>query len=527
MPLPVFAAEREAGLEELVRNSHSLAYVSVAELTDKFAISPKTIARMRNDIAKAKVDDFDLHYLKTLLVSTGWNKNDDVFDQMEVWIARYTPEDKPWNLEHDCARVIGHIIGNYVIQDDGTVVADDTVVESLPAHFHVMTPAVLYKYWDKADLQEQMDLILEEIPEGKWFVSMEALFKGFDYAIQAKDGTSRVVARNEQTAFLTKHLRAYGGNGTYQDMRVGRLLRNIVFSGKGLVRKPANPDSVIFASTESFKAQASISDFLRDEKKSGYSPVTKNLESAHGTNDTGGQEMAIELEVIQKQLAAALAENEKLQASLRDNDVKQIKAQLDAALAAQAKADETVKVAKEDLVKAAADAKAKSDEITALKTKVDETLETLAKANDELNGIKAEQRRLARIAKAKVALKVDEKDEAAVKAAVAFVDSLCDLSDEKFETHVAAIAKFTPAPMPPTSTPAPVAPKATSAPAPMGGKASEVDPAEKNADPAVLENVTEKTEPAQATETTDNGTENVRLSIAKHFGWKAEDADQE
>ena len=46
--------------------------------------------------------------------------------------------------------------------------------------------------------------------------------------------------------FLHKHLRAYGGKGGYEDHKIGRLLRNIVFSGKGFVNKPANPDSVIF-----------------------------------------------------------------------------------------------------------------------------------------------------------------------------------------------------------------------------------------------------------------------------------------
>ncbi|MFX9552086.1 hypothetical protein ABTO49_21095, partial [Acinetobacter baumannii] len=87
--------------------------------------------------------------------------------------------------------------------------------------------------------------LLAEIAEGKWFVSMECLFKGFDYALEAADGTTRVVARNETTAFLSKYLRCYGGSGTHGDSRIGRLMRNIVFSGKGLVRTPANPESVI------------------------------------------------------------------------------------------------------------------------------------------------------------------------------------------------------------------------------------------------------------------------------------------
>ena len=74
---------------------------------------------------------------------------------------------------------------------------------------------------------------------------MECLFPNFDYALTAPDGSTKVVSRDEASAFLTKHLRSYGGSGEYQNYRVGRLLRNLSFSGKGLVSKPANPRSVI------------------------------------------------------------------------------------------------------------------------------------------------------------------------------------------------------------------------------------------------------------------------------------------
>ena len=33
---------------------------------------------------------------------------------------------------------------------------------------------------------------------------------------------------------------------------IGRLLRNITFCGKGYVKKPANPDSIIFSETTDF-----------------------------------------------------------------------------------------------------------------------------------------------------------------------------------------------------------------------------------------------------------------------------------
>ena len=76
---------------------------------------------------------------------------------------------------------------------------------------------------------------------------MECFFKGFDYGLLDKStGTYKTLARNENTAYLTKYLRAYGGLGEHDNYKIGRVLRNITFSGKGYVEKPANPESIIF-----------------------------------------------------------------------------------------------------------------------------------------------------------------------------------------------------------------------------------------------------------------------------------------
>jgi hypothetical protein len=189
-----------------------------------------------------------------VLCTVGWNKNDDVFDRVETWVARRTPEDKQLNYEHDDAKIIGHITSNSVMDADGKVLADDTVIDDLPAKFHVVTAGVLYKHWQTPELQQRMDTLLAEIAEGKWYVSMECLFAGFDYALKDSSGDTRVVARTPQTAFITKHLRAYGGSGQYDGYKVGRLMRNIVFSGKGMVKNPANPESVILSPSEPARA---------------------------------------------------------------------------------------------------------------------------------------------------------------------------------------------------------------------------------------------------------------------------------
>ena len=77
---------------------------------------------------------------------------------------------------------------------------------------------------------------------------MECFFTGFDYGlIDQKTGDYKVLSRNNDTAYLSKHLRAYGGTGEHEGYKIGRVLRNITFSGKGFVDRPANPDSIIFS----------------------------------------------------------------------------------------------------------------------------------------------------------------------------------------------------------------------------------------------------------------------------------------
>lgn len=242
MTIKIFQKEIEDGIGELVSSTASFAYCS------EVALCEDDVATRSNDVVNKIVaenkDQIDLFYLEAVLVSTGWNKNDDVFMAQNTWAARNTPEDKQFNFMHNENDIIGHITGSYVLSKDGIAADDDG---PMPDEFDIITQAVLYKSWSKEDNRERMDKIIAEIKEGKWYVSMECLFAGFDYAIIDEKGTAEVLSRDEESSFLTKHLRAYGGTGEYEGYKIGRALSNIAFSGKGLVSKPANPRSVILA----------------------------------------------------------------------------------------------------------------------------------------------------------------------------------------------------------------------------------------------------------------------------------------
>ena len=120
----------------------------------------------------------------------------------------------------------------------------------VPGFFHLLNSSVIYKSWTDKDTNDSVMSLIAKIEANEKYVSMECMFKGFDYAVITPEGENRIVARTEESAFLTKHLRAYGGNGEFEGHRVGRLMRRMTFSGKGYVDTPANPQSVILARNE-------------------------------------------------------------------------------------------------------------------------------------------------------------------------------------------------------------------------------------------------------------------------------------
>lgn len=281
--MQIFEQEILDGLSEKIQASASISYASIAE---PCAISDSKIKHIKS---LAAFNDSDLYYVQSILVSSSWNKNDDIFNPAEVWKARNTPEDKPTNLEHDEGTIIGHITANWPITEDGILIDENTPIENLPEKYHILTGSVIYKGFSNPELRTRAEKLISEIENGTKFVSMECFFNGFDYGlINDETNEYKVLYRNESTAYLTKHLRAYGGTGKHDNYRIGRVLRNITFSGKGFVDKPANPDSIIFGKNDFNE--------LFNEKRDDLSKagVCNNTLTFNAENNT----MSLDLETI-------------------------------------------------------------------------------------------------------------------------------------------------------------------------------------------------------------------------------------
>lgn len=477
MRIPIFKAEVSDGLRDALASTSSVAFFSSLKPADEFTVPDSTISKILESTKAENKDQIDLHYFRTILASVGWNKNTDVFDQLETWMARHTPEDKPFNLEHNFGDIIGHMTGSCVLDVDGNVIDDATAVDDLPEKFHIATDVVLYKHLTKGELEERAQKLIEEIAEGKWFVSMEALFHGFDYAIASTDGTCKFVERNEETAFLTKYLRQYGGDGTYEGSTIGRVIKNITFSGNALVKKPANPESVIFLSTESSFSESPV--YLRATQ-------SKTMESS---------------KVNEEQLKAKI---EELEAKLRENDVKEIQATLSSTKAERDVLQADIEKLQAKLVEVEASKASTETELgevkaaleadkTKLQEKLVEVEATYKEVKAELDGIKAQKKVSERLSKVKASLKCDE------ETAKVLSGTMASLSDEDFEKSLETLAKVKPA----------------AAPAPKGTKAAEA---------ADLDNA-ETTEEVSGTVTddTDESFKQMQSDIASYFGTEQEE----
>lgn len=410
----------------------------------------------------------DLLYMDSILVSTGENLNDDVFTPDEMWKARNTPVLKPVDWEHETGsevsdedfaanpkkpvvgnQIIGVMYNTYTVDADGNQISDDKATASdfkIPEKFHIVDQAAIYK-----GLYPKTAAKIEKgAKENNLFVSMEVWFDAYDYLVGSK-----IVARNEQTAFLDKNLRAKGGSGQFGTVAIKRVLRNLTFGGKGIVYRPANKESVI-KSVTSQPVQASASEVYNQK--------------AIASNTIG--ELHPEGKVIHKESVMG-DENKNMQPVLAGLTVEDYKS----LLTSKAAVDLSLKTKEEELAKAKAEtvevvksaealkvslakggealesvlpgitaklAAAKPAdffgvvvaELTASKAKADEVAKKLADAETKL----AEAAKAAKLAdrRSKIVAELKVEGEKLEKLMVATKD----LGDEAFASYVASIKEL-------------------------------------------------------------------------------------
>ena len=433
--IQVYQAEIDAGLEEIIVANASIAYESPALSNPKLLVNSSQDIRdaiLPEPFTKAAQDDPDIHHVYSILVSTTWNKNDDVFDKAEVWTAKNTPKFKPTNLEHDEKQIVGGIIDNWVVDNNFELIAENSEPKDLPDHYHILVASVIYKQWqDPSYRQRALDLI-QEIEANQKYVSMECVFNGFDYAVIGPDNKHHVIARNNETAFLTQHLRSYGGTGSYQEHQVGRLLRNITFSGKGFVDRPANPESVIFDKNKVFEfnnASISSKNTLFNENGVLTKVDNYNHSDLQESTNMSNEILSDQITDLKAALDSAQAENKELADKLAEANVEKyeqsIKEQSEQ-LAVRAEEVETLTTELETSQKSVAD----------LTASLEESKETCAKFESQITKMEVAEKTRARKAMLIDAGLTDEESEAKM-------ETFGELSDEQFSALSETLATYT------------------------------------------------------------------------------------
>ena len=403
----IYPKEIADGLESSLAKAGAISYASVA---CAYVPSEEQVERAKllatKSQGKSNLNQVDLYYLNSVLVSTGWNKNDDVFDIAETWAARNTPEDKQFNFMHDESDIIGHITANVVTDFEGNVISDDQT--EVPESFNIVTSAVLYNSWSDPELNERMERLIAEIEDGKWFVSMECLFNNFDYAVVSPEGNNQIVQRDEASAFLTKHLRAYGGTGEYEGYKVGRMLRNISFSGKGLVNNPANPRSIILSNTTN-PFQNSKATLISDT----------NIKEINMSDDS----LRTQVDELKAELAGAREAAESAKKEILAKQEEEVKAQVEAFEATISEKDEAAAALEAQLTEATEKTEALEAEVT---QKQEELTEALAKIEAHEVEIKLAARKAALV-------------EAGAEEVEEIIEKFASADDEMFDEIVALL----------------------------------------------------------------------------------------
>lgn len=286
--IEVYQAEKDAGLTEKILAAKATLTVQ-AKATDKHVSSADQAALVNrilqylNKSQKEEIesvedlignDQPDLALIVSILVSTGWNGNDDIFTPAELWKARSTAQHKPMNDGHDETSILGHIIQSRAVDKVGEeiILAEN---ETPPNEFDIEVAGVLYKILPS--LEARVEEIIEKANAGEMFVSMETWFPDFGYGIfDEATGTTKLISRTNETAFLTKHLRSFGGNGEFKGQKLGRVLLNMVFAGQGFVETPANPESIIKVAARAVASDSFVSANMNDILEGGV----KDMENA-------------------------------------------------------------------------------------------------------------------------------------------------------------------------------------------------------------------------------------------------------
>ena len=331
----IYEQEIIDGLSDIIKSNASVSINCPVYKVDKAnkEMSTDSLKALAGYVGEDR--NYDIYFINSILASVGKNKNDDVFLPEEIWAARNTPVHKQVNYMHNEKDIIGTIVDSVVLDSAGNIINDETQISDIK---DIATKAVLWIKWEDPELQDRVLTTISQIENNEIYVSMECLFREFDYML-TKGGVQSIIKRTKDTAFLTKYLRIVGGCGEYNGSKIDRILRNFTFSGKALVFDPANERSI-------------IDDNLQLDKSKSENIMTVQTD-----------DLAAKLADVEAKLAKAESELDAQKKSEAAAEIASLKASNEILIKQVAELEALAKEMKEDMEKKEKDAEASMDEM--------------------------------------------------------------------------------------------------------------------------------------------------------------------
>jgi len=206
------------------------------------SIEPSTELSAALGIPSPEHRQIDLQYITAVFVSSGFNLNSAYFLPTELAKSKGTIAEKPLDYEHEQDKIVGHLYSSVFAYKDRSLFDPDALYAKMgdginSVSMDIIAAMRLYK--------TRFPELAQEILAGEYKVSMECYYKDYDVIVD-----NVIIPKTEAKALgligaINKVVRVVEGNKAKGDHRVGRVLRDMLFSGCGIVKNPANPDSII------------------------------------------------------------------------------------------------------------------------------------------------------------------------------------------------------------------------------------------------------------------------------------------
>lgn len=214
------------------------------KLQEETADLKKAVAAVIN-LPKEGEKQQDLLYFSAIFVSSGANLNKAYFLPSELVKAENTIINKALDVEHKEEDIIGHLYDRAFIDASGNKLDIKELANMEKGAvdvqaIHIVVAGIVYK--------NRFPHLADEVAKNQWKVSMECYYKDYDVKIgdltMSRPEAEAIGLANDESLFA-RMARVIKNGKEIAKGNIERVLKDIYFSGCGIVKNPANPPSVI------------------------------------------------------------------------------------------------------------------------------------------------------------------------------------------------------------------------------------------------------------------------------------------